>query len=162
MIYDKLKYDGRKHLTDDVLHQYYELLRKKIGSQGALIVAIDACHSGESYRGDDEQEFFNLIDDEIVDECIIDSALTEINEYDSYERGTALGFSKNKKEYIVKKNSAKNGGLYYSGIWQELVVYESEGLSDWARKILVELLGIYSFVNGTFCQIIPVCTRRSR
>jgi len=108
MIYDKLKYDGRKHLTDDVLHQYYELLRKKIGSQGALIVAIDACHSGESYRGDDEQEFFNLIDDEIVDECIIDSALTEINEYDSYERGTALGFSKNKKEYIVKKNSAKN------------------------------------------------------
>ena len=39
--------------------------------------------------------------------------------------------------YGNKKNSAKSGGLYYSGIWQELVVYESEGLLDWVKKILV-------------------------
>lgn len=39
--------------------------------------------------------------------------------------------------YGKKKNSAKNGGLYYSGIWQELVVYESDGLLEWVKNILI-------------------------
>lgn len=38
--------------------------------------------------------------------------------------------------YGNKKNSAKVGGLYYSGIWQELVVYESEGLIDWVKRVI--------------------------
>lgn len=39
--------------------------------------------------------------------------------------------------YGNKKNSAKGGGLYYSGIWQELVVYESEDLIKWAKKLMI-------------------------
>lgn len=35
-----------------------------------------------------------------------------------------------------RKNSAKGKGLYYCGIWQEMVVYESEGLMNWVRGIL--------------------------
>ena len=35
-----------------------------------------------------------------------------------------------------RKNSSKNGGLYYSGIWQELVIIESDGLSEWVNSIL--------------------------
>ncbi len=35
-----------------------------------------------------------------------------------------------------RKNSAKGDGLYYAGIWQELVVYESEELLDWVRRII--------------------------
>lgn len=38
--------------------------------------------------------------------------------------------------YGNKKNSAKDGGLYYSGIWQELVVYESAELIDWVKQLL--------------------------
>lgn len=38
--------------------------------------------------------------------------------------------------YGCKKNSSKNDGLYYAGIWQELVINESEGLIDWVRNIL--------------------------
>ena len=38
--------------------------------------------------------------------------------------------------YGNKKNSAKGEGLYYCGIWQELVVFESDGLLEWVRKIL--------------------------
>ncbi len=37
-----------------------------------------------------------------------------------------------------RKNSAKGAGLYYSGIWQELVIYESPGLIDWVKEILSE------------------------
>ncbi|MCH5339779.1 MAG: hypothetical protein J1E03_13435, partial [Acetatifactor sp.] len=39
--------------------------------------------------------------------------------------------------YGNKKNSAKGSGLYYSGIWQELVVYESEDLIKWAKKLII-------------------------
>ena len=38
--------------------------------------------------------------------------------------------------YGNKKNSAKGEGLYYAGIWQELVINESEGLIDWVCDIL--------------------------
>lgn len=38
--------------------------------------------------------------------------------------------------YGDRKNSAKDEGLYYCGIWQELVVYESDGLMDWVKSIL--------------------------
>lgn len=38
--------------------------------------------------------------------------------------------------YGNRKNSAKDGGLYYCGIWQEMVVYESEGLLEWVKGIL--------------------------
>jgi len=40
--------------------------------------------------------------------------------------------------YGDRKNSAKNSGLYYCGIWQEMVIYESEGLIEWVKKLLKE------------------------
>ncbi|MBQ7599034.1 MAG: hypothetical protein IJU56_10690 [Clostridia bacterium] len=38
--------------------------------------------------------------------------------------------------YGERKNAAKGKGLYYNGIWQELVIYESEGLLDWVKSII--------------------------
>lgn len=38
--------------------------------------------------------------------------------------------------YESRKNAAKGEGLYYNGIWQELVVYESEGLFEWVKSII--------------------------
>ena len=38
--------------------------------------------------------------------------------------------------YGNKKNSAKGEGLYYSGIWQELVVFETAELIEWAKSII--------------------------
>lgn len=34
------------------------------------------------------------------------------------------------------KNSAKRRGLYYAGIWQEMVVLESPGLMEWVNTII--------------------------
>lgn len=53
-------------------------------------------------------------------------------------RGTwnAFDFLSPENVYGNKKNSAKGEGLYYSGIWQELVVYESEGLLEWVKSII--------------------------
>ena len=38
--------------------------------------------------------------------------------------------------YGRRKNSAKGNGLYYSGIWQELILEESEGLLEWAESVI--------------------------
>ena len=40
--------------------------------------------------------------------------------------------------YGDRKNGAKGEGLYYPGIWQELVISESEGLMDWMKKVLTD------------------------
>jgi hypothetical protein len=35
-----------------------------------------------------------------------------------------------------RKNSATNGGLYYQGQWQELVLKESKAAEEWAMKVI--------------------------
>ena len=53
-------------------------------------------------------------------------------------RGTwnALPFLMPEHTYGKKKNSAKGEGLYYNGIWQELVIYESDGLIEWVKSVI--------------------------
>ena len=53
-------------------------------------------------------------------------------------RGTwkALDFLMPEHVYGKRKNSAGGPGLYYGGLWQELVVFESPGLLDWAKGLL--------------------------
>ena len=53
-LYRKGTYEGEKHLVDDLLNQYVEKLRSKIGPEGFLYVVIDACHAGTSSRGNDD------------------------------------------------------------------------------------------------------------
>ena len=48
-------YHGEKHLTDDELNVYLNAIRNKIGAKGKLLVAIDACHSGDATRGDEDE-----------------------------------------------------------------------------------------------------------
>ena len=53
-IYKKGVYEGKKHLTDDLLNKYVKKLREKIGPKGFLYVIIDACHAGTASRANDE------------------------------------------------------------------------------------------------------------
>ncbi len=53
-IYKKGFYEGKKHLTDDLLNKYVKKLREKIGPTGFLFVVIDACHAGTASRTNDE------------------------------------------------------------------------------------------------------------
>lgn len=49
---------------------------------------------------------------------------------------TAKPFLMPEHVYGNRKNAVKGDGLYYAGIWQELVIEESEGLLAWAKSIL--------------------------
>ena len=44
------KYKGEKHLRDDVLSNYVSKIREKAGIKGLVIVLLDACHSGDSFK----------------------------------------------------------------------------------------------------------------
>ncbi len=60
--YDALKaytagvYEGENHLVDDQLNDLLRAIREKIGSTGKLTVVADACHSGDSSRGEEDEE----------------------------------------------------------------------------------------------------------
>lgn len=57
---------GEKHLTDDEINVLLTGIRNKIGTSGKLLVVVDACHSGDSSRGNDLDETVRGVYDEFV------------------------------------------------------------------------------------------------
>lgn len=57
---------GEKHLIDDEINVLLTKIRNKIGAEGKLLVVVDACHSGDSSRGDDIDETVRGVNDEFV------------------------------------------------------------------------------------------------
>lgn len=45
---------GEKHLVDDEINVLLDAIRKKVGAAGKMLVVVDACHSGSSTRGEDD------------------------------------------------------------------------------------------------------------
>lgn len=76
-------YEGDKHFVDDTLNRFLERLRLKLGPSGNIYVVIDACHAGEQYRGEEDD----------------DEAPT---------RGSIYGISKNQKRFVAKLNNVKH------------------------------------------------------
>ena len=48
-------YKGEKHLVDDEVNELLAAVKTKIGDKGRLLVVVDACHSGDSSRGSDDE-----------------------------------------------------------------------------------------------------------
>jgi hypothetical protein len=48
--YNPTGYKGENHLRDDDLYPLVLAIRKKLGSEGSLLVLLDACHSGTGTR----------------------------------------------------------------------------------------------------------------
>ena len=57
---------GEKHLIDDEINVLLTAIKNKIGEQGKLLVVVDACHSGDSSRGDDLDEIVRGVYDEFI------------------------------------------------------------------------------------------------
>lgn len=57
---------GEKHLVDDEINVLLTAIKNKIGEQGKLLVVVDACHSGDSSRGDELDETVRGVYDEFV------------------------------------------------------------------------------------------------
>lgn len=53
-------YKGQNHLTDDEINDTLIPIRNRLTSTGQLLVTIDACHSADGIRGDENDEFNEL------------------------------------------------------------------------------------------------------
>ena len=79
MLYAEGVYEGKNHLLDDELEVYFNDIRSKLGSEGQLLVILDACHSGTASRGDDD-----------------------------HIRGTREGFTRSGKDYTPDRTQETN------------------------------------------------------
>lgn len=79
MLYAEGVYEGKNHLLDDELEGYFNQIRNKLGSEGQLVVILDACHSGTISRGDDD-----------------------------HIRGTREGFTRSGKDYTPDRTQETN------------------------------------------------------
>ena len=57
---------GEKHLIDDEINILLRAIKKNIGTTGKMLVVVDACHSGDSSRGEDIGEVVRGVNDEFV------------------------------------------------------------------------------------------------
>lgn len=88
-------YHGEKHLTDDELNVYLNAIRNKIGTKGKLLVVIDACHSGDGTRGDDEEVVRGVEDTLAVD------SLNARGLYETFEKVKSFLMGDKSKENII-------------------------------------------------------------
>ena len=88
-------YHGEKHLTDDELNVYLNALRNKIGAKGKLLVVIDACHSGDGTRGDDDEIVRGVEDTLVVD------SLNTRGLYETFEAIKSFFMGDNGKENVI-------------------------------------------------------------
>lgn len=60
-------YKGENHLIDDEIAKYLNIIKGKIGASGKILLVVDACHSGDSDRGsEDEEEYIRGASDDFV------------------------------------------------------------------------------------------------
>ncbi len=88
-------YHGEKHLTDDELNVYLNAIRNKIGAKGKLLVVIDACHSGDGTRGDDDDIVRGVEDTLTVD------SLNARGLYETFEAIKSFFMGDNDKEKVI-------------------------------------------------------------
>lgn len=88
-------YHGERHLTDDELNVYLNAIRNEIGAKGKLLVVIDACHSGDGTRGEDD-EIVRGVEDTLV----VDSQNAR-GLYETFEAIKSFFMGDNGKENII-------------------------------------------------------------
>lgn len=57
---------GDKHLSDDEIYGLLSDIRRKIGNKGEILVVVDACHSGDSSRGNDDEVIRGVFDKFVI------------------------------------------------------------------------------------------------
>lgn len=57
---------GDKHLRDDEIYGLLSGIKRNIGSKGKILVVVDACHSGDSSRGDEDEVIRGVFDKFII------------------------------------------------------------------------------------------------
>lgn len=131
-------YHGEKHLTDDELNVYLNAIRDKIGAKGKLLVVIDACHSGDGTRGDEDEvvrgveEVFEAVKSLIIGDNDKEKVINQ-KAKPLAERWITLSACKSDQVNIEMKNPAV-GKLTYA-LWMELKNGDKINYEEFIKRI---------------------------
>ena len=131
---------GEKHLTDDEVNYYLNAIRDKIGDTGKMLVVIDACHSGDATRGDEDEvvrgveEIFEAIKSYMWgDSADKDKLDTTPNAQENEERWITISACKSDQVNIEMKSPAV-GKLTYA-IYNKVKESTGNDNDDFFRRI---------------------------
>ena len=143
---------GEKHLTDDEVNYYLNTIRDKIGDKGKMLVVIDACHSGDGTRGDDDEvvrgveDIFDAIKSFIWGTSSSDKGNKKVvnpNAKENRERWITLSACRSDQVNVEMKSPAV-GKLTYA-LWKELKNSDKVNNEEFMRRIR-------KFVNCNTCS----------
>lgn len=133
---------GEKHLTDDEVNYYLNTIRDKIGDKGKMLVVIDACHSGDGTRGDDDEvvrgveDIFDAIKSFIWGTSSSDKGNKKVvnpNAKENRERWITLSACRSDQVNVEMKSPAV-GKLTYA-LWKELKNSDKVNNYEFMRRI---------------------------
>ena len=131
---------GEKHLTDDEVNYYLNAIRDKIGDSGKMLVVIDACHSGDATRGD-ENEVVRGVEDifEAIKSFIwgtsADNGKTEVNPNAQVNKERWITISACKSDQVnIEMKSPAVGKLTYA-IYNKVKENTGNDNYDFIRRI---------------------------
>ena len=133
---------GEKHLTDDEVNYYLNTIHDKIGDKGKMLVVIDACHSGDGTRGDDDEvvrgveDIFDAIKSFIWGTSSSDKGNKKVvnpNAKENRERWITLSACRSDQVNVEMKSPAV-GKLTYA-LWKELKNSDKVNNDEFMRRI---------------------------
>ena len=133
---------GEKHLTDDEVNYYLNTIRDKIGDKGKMLVVIDACHSGDGTRGDDDEvvrgveDIFDAIKSFIWGTSSSDKGNKKVvnpNAKENRERWITISACRSDQVNFEMKKPAV-GKLTYA-LWTEQKTSEKVSNEEFIRRI---------------------------
>ena len=133
---------GEKHLTDDEVNYYLNTIRDKIGDKGKMLVVIDACHSGDGTRGDDDEgvrgveDIFDAIKSFIWGTSSSDKGNKKVvnpNAKENRERWITLSACRSDQVNVEMKSPAV-GKLTYA-LWTELKNSDKVSNGEFMKRI---------------------------
>lgn len=132
------EYDqGELHLCDDEIGELLSSIKNQIGANGEILVVIDACHSGDATRQNDDrdEEFYETVGDTASYACTL-----------PVTRGTFSNFEIEKQTTKQDKKQPKpvENWITISACKSEQV--NSEMLDDQGRRIGMLTYGLYTLI----------------
>lgn len=134
-------YKGERHLIDDEINGLLKKIKDKIGANGKLIVVTDACHSGDSSRGKDDDFIVRGSTDKFIISSISKPSYKGVNPIQWIEISACKSYQSN---YEYKIDGDSFGSLSYS------LYLMRDKIANQSLKIIEDMLSgsISQLMNG--------------
>ena len=146
-------YKGEKHLRDDVLSDHVSKIREKAGAKGLVLVLLDACHSGDSFKDVKESNHYRggypVFGPENTKKNVYKDLKNIVKLSDSNDLSDVVFISACQSYQLNAEYKNTEGKWYGSLIYAFATAYEKDGLNDIASLCMDIKSNVESFNKST-------------